>query len=224
MMQWLRALLFYIFGFSAAILYSIVALLLFYVMHSLVAGGDGFDASDAGGKVVDFVRVRPDEVTQTKDRRVPKKPPPPKKPQRVIVKKDKIEITEKIQFEFNKAVIKQESYSLMDEITSVIKKNQQIKKIRIEGHASSEGADAYNLELSDRRYGHWHLARYFVRAGDEKAALWHVRRAVELGLIDPRLAGDPEHALFKACFAAAEYDDDAVPAKLVSNTLYGRRT
>ena len=29
MMQWLRALLFYIFGFSAAILYSIVALLLF---------------------------------------------------------------------------------------------------------------------------------------------------------------------------------------------------
>lgn len=64
----------------SVVLGVIMALLLFYVMHSLVAGREGFDASQAGGKVVEFVRVRPDEVTQTKDRRVPRKPPPPKKP------------------------------------------------------------------------------------------------------------------------------------------------
>ena len=58
----------------------LMALLLFYVMHSLIAGGEGFSPGDAGGKVVDFVRVKPEEITQTKDRRVPKKPPPPKDP------------------------------------------------------------------------------------------------------------------------------------------------
>jgi outer membrane protein OmpA-like peptidoglycan-associated protein len=78
-------------------------------------------------------------------------PPPPKPPARVEVRSNKIEIREKIQFEYNKATIKEESHSLLNEIVDVIKKNPHIKKIAIEGHASSEGNDAYNLKLSDQR-------------------------------------------------------------------------
>jgi OOP family OmpA-OmpF porin len=79
----------------------------------------------------------------------PEKPPEP--PARVEVRDNKIEIHEKIQFEYNKATIKEESFSLLSEIAEVIKKNGHIKKIAIEGHASSEGNDAYNLKLSDQR-------------------------------------------------------------------------
>jgi outer membrane protein OmpA-like peptidoglycan-associated protein len=78
-------------------------------------------------------------------------PEPPKPPPRVEVRDNKIEIREKIQFEYNKATILEVSHDLLNEVVEVIKKNAHIKKIRIEGHASSEGADYYNLQLSDRR-------------------------------------------------------------------------
>jgi len=76
---------------------------------------------------------------------------PPEPPPKVIVKDNKIEITEKIQFEYNKATILPASFGLLDEISSTIKKNPHIKKIAIEGHASSEGGQAHNLKLSDER-------------------------------------------------------------------------
>ncbi len=72
-------------------------------------------------------------------------------PPRVEVRDNKIEIHEKIQFDYDKAVIKDVSFGLMNEIADVIKKNPQIKKIRIEGHASSEGNAGHNKTLSDDR-------------------------------------------------------------------------
>lgn len=84
-------------------------------------------------------------------------PPPPKpkvvveKPKRVEVQDNRIVINEKIQFDFNKATIKPESDSLMQEIIKVIKDHPHIKKLAIEGHTSSEGSDKYNLKLSDKR-------------------------------------------------------------------------
>ena len=74
------------------------------------------------------------------------KPPP-----RVEVRDNKIEIHDKIQFDYDKATIRPESFSLMNEIASVIHKNPQIKKIRIEGNASSEGSPQHNQKLSEDR-------------------------------------------------------------------------
>lgn len=87
---------------------------------------------------------------------IPAPPPPPPKEEpkpapRVEVRDNKIQINEKIQFELAKAIIKAESNSLLDEIVQVIKDNAHIKKIAIEGHASSDGNDAFNLRLSDDR-------------------------------------------------------------------------
>ncbi|WP_437682154.1 OmpA family protein [Sorangium sp. So ce131] len=81
----------------------------------------------------------------------PPAPPPPEPKKRVVVTEKKIEINEKIQFDHDKATIKQESHSLLNEIVDTIKKHPHIKKIAIEGHASSEGSEAHNLQLSDRR-------------------------------------------------------------------------
>jgi protein TonB len=55
----------------------VVALLLFLLMHSLISGGEGFAKTDDAGKIVNFIRIREDELTETKERR---KPPPPEKP------------------------------------------------------------------------------------------------------------------------------------------------
>jgi OOP family OmpA-OmpF porin len=76
---------------------------------------------------------------------------PPLENKRVEMKDDHIEINEKIKFAYNDATILSESFSLLNEIADVIKKNPQIKKIEVGGHASSEGDDSKNLALSNRR-------------------------------------------------------------------------
>lgn len=70
---------------------------------------------------------------------------------RVEVKNDEIVIHEKIQFEVNRAAIRPESASLLDDIAKTIKENPAIKKIEIQGHASAEGDAKRNAKLSDDR-------------------------------------------------------------------------
>jgi OOP family OmpA-OmpF porin len=72
-------------------------------------------------------------------------------PPRVEVRDNKIEIREKIQFDYDKATIKEASFGLLHEIADVITKNPHIKRIQIEGHASSEGSASHNKTLSDER-------------------------------------------------------------------------
>jgi OOP family OmpA-OmpF porin len=104
-------------------------------------------------------------------------PPPPPPPEeapppeakRVVVTADAIVINDTIFFEYNKAIIKEESFGLMDEITQVIKDHPQIKKISIEGHTDSDGSDKYNLKLSDKRAAA--VKTYLVEHGVEEARL-----------------------------------------------------
>lgn len=81
----------------------------------------------------------------------PKAEEPPQPPPRVELRDNKIEFKEKIQFEVAKSVIKPESNSLLHDIAEVIKKNPQVKKLSIEGHASAEGDAKANKKLSDDR-------------------------------------------------------------------------
>jgi outer membrane protein OmpA-like peptidoglycan-associated protein len=100
-------------------------------------------------------------------------PPPPvtpaPEPPRVEVRDNKIEIREKIQFEVDKATIMAVSFSLLDEIAAVIQKNPHIKKIQIEGHASSEGGARHNQKLSDARANA--VMKYLTEHGIAQAAL-----------------------------------------------------
>ena len=103
----------------------------------------------------------------------PLPPPPkvekPKPPSRVEVCDNKIEIREKIQFEHAKADIKEASHDLLNEIVKVIKENPHIKKIAIEGHASSDGNKAFNKKLSDDRAKS--VRTYLVEHGIDKDKL-----------------------------------------------------
>lgn len=81
----------------------------------------------------------------------PPKAEPPKALGRVQVQDGKITISEQIQFDQNKATIKNESLGLIDEIAKTIKENDKIKKISVEGHTSAEGDAGQNMKLSQDR-------------------------------------------------------------------------
>lgn len=82
---------------------------------------------------------------------------------RVEITADKIVVTEKIQFDFDTAVIKPQSYPLLDEIADAIVANPQLRKISIEGHTDSTGDEAYNQKLSQERAAA--ILRYLTQHG-----------------------------------------------------------
>jgi outer membrane protein OmpA-like peptidoglycan-associated protein len=70
-----------------------------------------------------------------------------------IAKEDSVKITKiasKIFFETNSDKLKVASLSQLDELVSILKKYETANLI-IEGHADSQGEDAYNLTLSQKR-------------------------------------------------------------------------
>ena len=58
---------------------AVVTLALFYLMQALISSQDSAITDDAGGNMVDFVRVKQEQLLETKKRK-PKKPPPPDEP------------------------------------------------------------------------------------------------------------------------------------------------
>jgi outer membrane protein OmpA-like peptidoglycan-associated protein len=70
---------------------------------------------------------------------------------RVVVRRGKLEILDKIYFETDKAIILPVSYKILDAIVATIKGNPSIKQIEIQGHADERGDDAHNMKLTDDR-------------------------------------------------------------------------
>lgn len=69
----------------------------------------------------------------------------------VVFRKEKIEIKKQVHFATASDVILPDSAPLLDQLSSVILENAQLKRIRVEGHTDDQGDDTYNLNLSDRR-------------------------------------------------------------------------
>ena len=69
---------------------------------------------------------------------------------RVIVKHDKLELSEKIMFAFDRADIDKVSLPLLDEVVQALKDNKGIH-VQIEGHTDSKGPREHNKALSEQR-------------------------------------------------------------------------
>jgi outer membrane protein OmpA-like peptidoglycan-associated protein len=67
------------------------------------------------------------------------------------IKADQPKIGALIQFDFDSAVIKPESYSLLREFSNALQNALSAAKIEINGHTDNIGSISYNLDLSKRR-------------------------------------------------------------------------
>jgi outer membrane protein OmpA-like peptidoglycan-associated protein len=110
---------------------------------------------------------------------------------RVIVHQSNIEILDKIYFETAKAVIKPESFPILDAIAATLLGNPDIQLVEIQGHADERGADDYNLQLTDDR-AHAVL-KYLTDKGVEPTRL----RATGYGETRPIDPGHNERAWSK---------------------------
>ena len=82
----------------------------------------------------------------------PKKNGCPRKLKMVVIKEDKIEIKQQINFATGKAIIRgKKSFQVLDEVILVLNDNPRIKKLRVEGHTDSTGRKAFNQKLSQGR-------------------------------------------------------------------------
>lgn len=66
-----------------------------------------------------------------------------------------------IQFEFDSSVLKTESYSILDKLSASLRESGA--SVTLEGHASSEGSDEYNMQLSKDRANS--VKTYLVNSG-----------------------------------------------------------
>ncbi len=97
-------------------------------------------------------------------RRIHEPPPPPPMEVDAIVE-EKIIITQKIHFEFARAVIRPISYPILDDVAYLLQRNPQILRVNVEGHTDWIGPDSFNQILSERRAKA--VREYLVKKGIE---------------------------------------------------------
>lgn len=68
-----------------------------------------------------------------------------------LLTKDKIEISTRIPFEFNKARLLRAAEFILDDAVDLLLSNPQVKLVRIEGYTDDSGGVEYNQKLSEAR-------------------------------------------------------------------------
>jgi outer membrane protein OmpA-like peptidoglycan-associated protein len=87
---------------------------------------------------------------------------------RLVVKRDKLELKERIYFAWDQATLQDVSFPVLDEVVQALKDNKGFR-VQIEGHTSSEGSDDHNQTLSEDRA---QAVLYYLQAhGIEKERL-----------------------------------------------------
>jgi len=126
----------------------------------------------------------------------------------VTLESDRVRLRGSVHFDTDKAIIKPESFPLLDEVVGVLSKNPQLKHVRVEGHTDNRGTAPYNLDLSRRRAAsvveylvqHGIARKRLVSAGygferpiaDNATALGRAKnRRVEFRLLEDEAAGKP---------------------------------
>ncbi len=69
---------------------------------------------------------------------------------KIVVKKDKLELKEKLYFAWDQAVLEPASFPVLDEVVQALKDNVGFR-VQVEGHTDSSGAKAHNQVLSEQR-------------------------------------------------------------------------
>jgi len=116
------------------------------------------DADRDGDGVVDRLDRCPDEKGLTKNAGCPD----------VSIGDGHLEIIESVYFKTDRAEIEPRSFELLDKVAAVLASRAKMT-IQVEGHTDSQGDDAYNKKLSQRRTEA--VVAYLVKKGIAKARL-----------------------------------------------------
>lgn len=165
---------------------SVAILCLGLASCSIAVSGNAKVNSSGSGVVIEGKDAI---VVKAKQPELP--PPPPKPAPPPVVKKakvvgKKIEITEKVMFDTNKATIKPVSHDLLNDVAGVLKEHSSIEKVRVEGHTDSDGSNKYNKKLSQDRADS--VKAFLVKAGIDESRL----EAVGYGEEKPIASNDTE--------------------------------
>jgi len=95
--------------------------------------------------------------------------PKKKKVTRVRLEKKQIVILEKVHFETAKAIIRPESFDLLNDVADTIITNPDVGRVEVAGHTDARGTDSYNQDLSQRRAEA--VAQYLEGRGVDPARL-----------------------------------------------------
>ncbi len=69
---------------------------------------------------------------------------------KIIVRRDKLELKEKLYFAWNQAELQDASFPVLDEVVQALRENSSFH-VAVEGNTSSEGSDDHNQALSEGR-------------------------------------------------------------------------
>jgi OOP family OmpA-OmpF porin len=118
--------------------------------------GDGGASAGAGAGAIttpDVAATRPPPVAAPEPVRPPPapEPEPAAPPPKVTVKKDKIEVSETVQFEADSATLTDRSRQVLDEIASQLADHPEVKKVQIESYTAPAGTKRQSLKLTQDR-------------------------------------------------------------------------
>lgn len=85
------------------------------------------------------------------------------------VVEEKIIITQKVHFAYDKSTIREISFPILDDVAKLLTDNPSLANVRVEGHTDSHGSDQYNQSLSQRRAES--VVEYLVKAGIDRNRL-----------------------------------------------------
>jgi outer membrane protein OmpA-like peptidoglycan-associated protein len=69
---------------------------------------------------------------------------------KLVIKKDKLELKEKLYFAWDQATLEEASFPVLDEVVLALQENKGFR-VQIEGHTDSTGSNDHNQSLSERR-------------------------------------------------------------------------
>lgn len=107
----------------------------------------------------------------------------------LVVKKDKLELKEKLFFEWDQATLMAASMPVLDEVAQALQDNRGFS-VQVEGHTDSTGADDHNQTLSEARAQA--VLDYLVSKGVAKSRLTSVGFSSSVPLATNTTAGGRE--------------------------------
>lgn len=72
-------------------------------------------------------------------------------PLEVELRANRIVINHQIQFEHDSATLLEESHPILDRVAAILTGHEEIIRVQVQGHSSTDGEEAHNQELSAAR-------------------------------------------------------------------------